>query len=132
VRQSVLVGGVIASRALFVPWFLARPDDPARILGRPPSARWRAAARAVAVREALLVAGAVVALRRGRPASPWLRAFAGADTLDGTLIALAGFHATTAPRRVALSAGSAVAGALTELALSRDLGRAASEGQQRR
>ncbi len=113
------VGAAAASRLLFVVWFLARPDDPARVLGHEPSPRWRGAARAVAVRELVLGTGTVLALRRGRPAAGWLRGMAAADALDGSLIAVVGSRGTRAPRRVAISAASALAGMAAEVALAR-------------
>ena len=99
----------------------ARPEPvvAARLLGHASSPRWRTVARAVAVRELILGAGTLLAVRRGRPQALWLRAMAAADALDGTLIATLAVRGTSAPALVAANSAFAFAGVAGELALAR-------------
>ncbi len=113
------VAGAAAVRLGFAVWFLARPDAPARALGRPPSPRLRKVALLVAVREAVLGVGTTVALLRGRPATGWVRAMAVADAVNGTSTAVAGLRGKVAPRRAAALAAFDLSGTVSEALLAR-------------
>ncbi len=103
----------------FAAWFAVRPDDPARVIGRPPSAGMRRVARAVMVREAVLGVGTLLAVRGGRSTRPWLRAMAVADAVNGTSTAVAGLRGVVPPRRAAALAAIDQSGTVSEALLAR-------------
>lgn len=103
----------------FAAWFALRPDDPARTLGRPPSAGLRTVARVIVARELVLGTGTLAALRTGRPTAPWLRAMAAADAVNGSSVALAGALGAVSPARAAGLAAFDASGTVTELVLAR-------------
>jgi hypothetical protein len=118
-RDRAVATAAAAVRLGFAAWFAVRPDDPARVLGRPPSAGMRRLARAVLVREVVLGGGTLLALRRGRPVRPWLQAMAVADAVNGTSTAVAGVRGAVAPRRAAALAAFDLSGTVSEAALAR-------------
>ncbi len=118
-RDRAVATAAAAVRLGFAAWFAVRPDDPARVLGRPPTPRMRAVARVVAVREVALGLGTLLALRRGRPTRPWLRAMAVADAVNGTTTAVAGLRGAVEPRRAAALAAFDLSGTASEVVMAR-------------
>ncbi len=118
-QHTVAVAGAAAVRLAFAAWFAARPDTPARALGRPPSPGLRRVALLVAVREVVLGVGTTVALLRGRPTAGWVRAMAVADAVNGTSTAVAGLRGRVAPRRALALAAFDLSGTVSEALLAR-------------
>ena len=116
--HTTTVAGAAVVRLVFAAWFALRPDTPARVLGRPASARARRVTLLVAAREAVLGTGTAVALLRGRSTTGWVRAMAVADAVNGTSTAVAGLRGKVTPRRAVALAAFDLSGTVSELLLA--------------
>jgi len=117
----VAVAGLAALRLAFAVWFAARPDAPARALGRGPSPRLRAVALVVAARELVLGVGTAAALARRRPVRGWVTAMAVADAVNGGATAVAGLRGAVPAARATGLAAFDLSGTASELWLARRL-----------
>jgi hypothetical protein len=127
-RLAAWVAGAAAVRLAFAAWFAARPDVPARALGRAPSPGLRRVAHVVAVRELVLGVGTAVALARRRSTRGWVTAMAVADAVNGSATAVAGVRGSVAPGRAAALAAFDLSGTASELLLARRLRSTGSAG----
>jgi hypothetical protein len=126
--QRAAVAAAAAVRLGFSAWFAARPDDPARVLGRPPSPGLRRTVRLVAVRELVLGVGTAAALARRRPTRGWVLAMAAADAVNGVVTAVAGLRGAVPGRRAAALAAFDLSGTLSEAWLATRPGPARAGG----
>ncbi len=90
-EPSALAGRLAGGRTVLAASMLAAPELATRLLGADTATARRVTwlTRMVAVRDAAIGVGAIVALRRGGDARPWLIAGAVSDAVDAVVVGAA-------------------------------------------
>src|SRR5437764_16779 len=100
-----MAGGVAAARIVFGLGFIATPGWTGRVwIGRDADRpAVRVLTQAIGARDLLMGVGAVIAMRRGKPARGWFEAISATDVVDFACGSLAGDRIPPVSRAVVLA-----------------------------